>query len=192
MSSKYTKLIETGRNVFNLDDLASIWGQNKRSDTLWSARKYAREGKLHRIKRGLYVLNPNNPDTLEVANKAFAPSYVTGPTILIKHGLSFQFIYYVHSAALRTKQIKIDEAIFFYHKIKSEIFYNRTGIIVNNNGTEEASLERAICDTLYLNLGDWAFEHTDEVDWNKVREIADIYGSKAILRKINELEKTNA
>jgi predicted transcriptional regulator of viral defense system len=192
MSSKYTKLIETGRNVFNLDDLASIWGQKQRSDTLWSARKYARVGKLHRIKRGLYALNPNDTDTYEVANKAFAPSYVTGPTILIKHGLSFQFIYYVHSAALRTKHIKIDDATFTYHKIKPEIFYNRSGIIVNDDGNEEATLERAICDTLYLNLGDWALEHTDDVDWAAVKKMAQIYHNKAMLREINRLEKLNA
>jgi hypothetical protein len=36
--TKLNRLLKTNRNLVNLDDLSSIWGQTKRSDTVQSAR----------------------------------------------------------------------------------------------------------------------------------------------------------
>jgi len=189
--SKYIKLLQSGKNIFTTDDLSSIWGQNKRSDTVLSADWYVRTGKLHRIRRGVYAINRNDLEPFVLANKLFAPSYVSGFTILIKHGLSFQVSHAVHSVALKTREVQIDNVDFVYHAIKPSVFYNDTGIVCDGSVTE-ASLERAIADTIYLSGGKFEFEdyrYMKRVDWRKLQKIGRIYGKKSVIENIKKLKE---
>jgi predicted transcriptional regulator of viral defense system len=169
--------------------LSAIWGQYKRSDTVQSVSWYVKSGKLKRIRRGLYAIDRDNLDPYVVANKAVTPSYVTGFTILIKHGLSFQVTNTIHSAALKSQTIKIDDIEFIYHGIKEDIFRNDIGI-EKNDDVSEASLERAVVDVIYYSGGRFQFEdYLDGIDWVKLRQIGRIYGKKSMMKALSELEK---
>jgi predicted transcriptional regulator of viral defense system len=190
--TKLNRLLKTKRNLVNLDDLSSIWGQSKRSDTVQSARDYARAGKLHRIYRGVYAIDPDDIDVFVFANKAHTPSYVTGETILAKHGLTFQASNVVHSASTRSKLIKLKDACFLYHMIKEDVFYHPLGVI-HDGGISEASLERAITDLLYYSRGEYDLDALDhsKIDWPTLKRIAAIYGKKSLIRRVEKLEETS-
>jgi predicted transcriptional regulator of viral defense system len=191
MATKYNLLLQSGQNVFNIDNLSVIWGQKKRSDTVQSVRNYVKSGQLFRLRRGLYTLNKDSLDVFEVANKAWTPSYVSGQTILAKHGTTYQSISTVHSISPTSKKIMIEGTIFLFHMVKEEIFYNQLGI-ENRHGIYFASLERAVADLLYYSGGNWQFENLENVNWEKLKEIALIYGQKILVERVLELEKIYA
>jgi hypothetical protein len=113
---------------------------------------------------------------------------VTGLTILIKHGLSFQGTHTVHSATLKTQTVMLNGLEYIYHGIKKTVFYNDLGIEKNAN-VAEASLERAMGDIIYYTGGKYQFEdYLDSVDWPKLKSVGKIYGKKSVERFISDLE----
>ena len=186
--TKLNELLSTNKTIFTLDDLSVIWGQDKRSNTYQSAKEYAKAGKLVRLRRGLYSLPKAKPTEAEIANKLVSPSYLTGETILKKHGLSFQMGYQVTSAALVSRKISLGNTAYIYYKFNEEIFFNPYGVI-DIDGVTEASRERAIGDLIYLYGGDYPFENLDEIDWQELKEVGKIYGKKSVTRNIKKLEK---
>jgi len=188
MPSKLNRLLRDGRNVFNIDDLGLVWGQQKRSDTVQSARNYAKRGDLHRLRRGLYALDSSKARREEVASRAWTPSYITGETALALHGLIFPASNEVHSASPRAKRLAIGNTAFIYHQLKEAAFYNPLGI-EQQSGYAVASLERAIADLVYIYGGRYYFERLDSVDWDKLGEIGHIYGTKTVVKRIESLRR---
>jgi hypothetical protein len=174
-----------------LDDLGVIWGQGKRSDTVQSARDYVRSGSLTRIRRGVYGITGRNFSALELANKLIVPSYVSGETVLAKHGLTFQYTDSITSMACYGKRLSTDYGEFAYHQVKPTILYETRGIIRDGN-VLIASMERAIADLLYISRGSYRFEHLHGVDWKELASIAEIYGSLLPARKVEELRSRHA
>ena len=189
--TKLNELLSSNKTVFTLDDLSVIWGQDKRSNTYQSAKEYARAGKLVRLRRGLYTLPKAKPTQAEIANKLITPSYLTGETILKKYGLSFQISYQVTSAALVSRKIPLDSAIYIYYQLNEEIFYNPCGVR-DEGGVTAASRERAIGDLIYLYGEKNRFENLAGIDWQELEEIGKIYGKKSVIENIKKLEKKYA
>jgi hypothetical protein len=179
-------LLKCGHNVFNMDDLGLVWGQQKRSDTVQSARDYARKGELTRLRRGLYALDPQIIQIEEVAGRAFTPSYITGETVLAMKGLIFPATTEIHCAALKTKKITIGNSEIIYHMLRPKVFYDMAGIENRDNFTV-ASLERAIADLIYIYDGKYDFERLYDVDWDKLTEIGKIYQKNVVTKRINDL-----
>ncbi|MDR1197301.1 MAG: hypothetical protein LBL08_03475 [Candidatus Nomurabacteria bacterium] len=188
MQNKMKLLLKSGHNVFNMDDLGLVWGQNKRSDTVQSARDYARKGELIRLRRGLYVVDQQNIQIEEVAGRAFTPSYITGETVLAMQGLIFPATTEVYCAALKTKRIAINGYEIIYHMLKPEVFYNPIGI-ENRDNFAVASLERAIADLIYIYDGKYDFERLHDVDWGKLTKIGKIYQKKVVIKRIDDLRR---
>jgi predicted transcriptional regulator of viral defense system len=181
-------LLQDGRNVFNIDDLSLIWGQNKRSNTVQSAREYAKKGDLVRIARGLYVLDKKTAKLEEIASRAYVPSYITGETALAFYGLIFPATDEITSASTKTKNLDIDGVRYHYYMLKKDVFYTTKGI--KNLGTYSiATLERAIADLIYIHGGKYDFERLENVDWDKLERIGKIYGKKTVVRRIKELRR---
>jgi predicted transcriptional regulator of viral defense system len=188
MQNKMKLLLKSGHNVFNMDDLGLVWGQNKRSDTVQSARDYARKGELTRLRRGLYAVDPQNIQIEEVAGRAFTPSYVTGETVLAMKGLIFPATTEIHCAALKPKKITVGNTEIIYHMLKPEVFYNTIGI-ENRNNFAVASLERAIADLIYIYDGKYDFERLHDVEWDKLVEIGKIYQKNVVVERIDDLRR---
>ncbi|MDR0887368.1 MAG: hypothetical protein LBM97_01615 [Candidatus Nomurabacteria bacterium] len=183
--TKYSEILQSRHSVFTLDDLSVLWGQSKRSDTRQSARNYATQGKLFRIKRGIYSIR-REPDIFAIANKLVVPSYITGFTVLIREGLSFQASDTIHNASIHSRKMKLGEVSFYYNKMSDKLFYNKTGIR-EESGTFFASVERAICDMLYFNVRP-QIDFYDKVDWEKLLEIAKIYGNKSVFARAQKMK----
>jgi len=191
MSTKLTKLLQSNLKVFTLDDLGIIWGQKSRSATRQSARDYASRGSLIRLRQGVYALPHVELDSFMVANKLLAPSYITGLSVLIDAGLSFQFTSCVFSAASYNKKYELGEKTFVYSQVKESILFNSLGL--NDTGpTSIAGVERAMCDLVYLNKGRYPFEGFEGINWELMDSCAKIYECSFVPIAIKALKEQNA
>ena len=191
MSTKLTKLFQSGLSVFTLDDLGIIWGQKNRSVTRQSARDYASQGSLIRLHRGVYALPHVRPHPFSVANKLLVPSYVTGLSVLIDAGLSFQYTNVVSSVALYNKSYEVDNKAFVYSQVKASVLYNPLGL-ENKKSVSVAGTERAITDLIYLSKGRYPFERIAGVDWDLLDACAEIYESALVRKAVDSLRERYA
>lgn len=111
-----------------------------------------REGKLLRLKRGFYCVNPKfsgRPvDVMAVANSLYdGPSYISLETALAQYGLIPEAVMGMTSVVTgRSKRYVTPVGWFSYQTIPEKLF----GIGVRTeNGHLTASPEKALCDYLY-------------------------------------------
>src|SRR3989338_5547050 len=183
--SKMEMLYQSGRSVFSIDDLRVFWLEDSSDNLKSQAAYYVERGKLIRLRRGVYALGSYND--LELANKLIVPSYVSLETALLKHGIVFQPVPAITSAAGYDKKIIVDAHVFRFYKMAPDILLNPRGL-QREGEILIASPERAIGD--WLHLGRPAeFVNLSGIDEDKLREIASIYADDAVKDQIVNLIK---
>jgi hypothetical protein len=191
MSTKLNRLLQSGRTVFTLDDLGVIWGQKNRTATRQSARDYATRGGLLRLRQGVYALPHVELDEFMVANKLLVPSDVTGASVLVNAGMSFQYTGKVFSVAAYGKSYEIDGRTFVYSQVKESVLYDSLGLDEGGEASV-ASVERAITDLIYLTKGRYPFERIQGVDWSLLKRCALIYDCALVPRNVELLKERHA
>lgn len=162
------KYARNGQTVFSLADLSSI-NPSYNGKKLNSALKYLVKNKnLIRISRGLYAIDENY-SVLEYANKYRTPSYVSLYSILSENGVVFQPYDSIYVVSNRSETKIIGEKKIIYKKIADEILFNPIGI-ENDGFVTKASVERAICDKIYL-TGLEYFDNLRGIDFKKIDNI---------------------
>ncbi len=143
---------------------------------LRSALKYATKGgDLIRVTRGIYVFDKNY-SRWEMGNKLRTPSYISLYSVLQSKGVVFQPYTSIFLVSQRSQRSEVDGQEYIYRKIKDSILLNPMGIEVQN-GVSVASLERAICDKLYLDQ-DEHFDNLRSVDFGEMERLNDnVYGN---------------
>lgn len=146
---KYASLlINTGKTVFRRHDIAlivDIPSMSGLSNFLMRAKKQNILQLVHNGLRALYRYNPK-----ELASKIRKKSYISLETVLYEAGVTFQFSpQTIHCISDDSRQYRIHEYSYIYHKIKTDILLNPLGII-STATTRIATPERALCDLLYL------------------------------------------
>lgn len=149
MKQNTTKRLFTSKQtVFRPDDLAILWNIQNPQYLKVKIQRAIQSGNLIRLRRGFYALEPAY-DIFEAANKLVSPSYISLRTVLAQAGAVFQYDSTIYSIARVQKEIIIGKQHFYYHKMKDDIFFQRTGLFVEQNVTR-ATPERAFLDLLYL------------------------------------------
>lgn len=179
-------LQKTESNIFTTSDLMVLWGVSDRRDVIESVKDYIRRERIFSIRKGIYALNKEY-DVKELAQKLISPSYISYYTALAMHGIIFQKYAEIHSFAIYSKTILLEDQKFIYHKMSEKILYIQEGI-VNENHYTVASSERAICDSLYLNKT-LAFDNLRNIDVDKLKRISLIYENKRLEANIKKLVK---
>jgi len=176
------------KTVFSTNEIAQLTNNNHKQN-FYSALNYAtQKGDLVRITRGLYSFDKNYSD-LELGNKLRKPSYLSLYTILQSEGVVFQYYNSIYLVARKTAEINIDGQKYIYRKLKDTILLNSIGLITKN-ATIKASIERAICDKIYLD-GDEYFDNLRNVNWEFMSELNEkVYKNKKIKQFI--LKNVNA
>ena len=185
---EFIKLKNNTQTVFNFSDLSHI-ADGYTGSKLNSALKYSlAQGDIYRITRGIYSLS-SDYSRLEFANKYKIPSYISTYTVLQKNGVVFQPYSTIYVISNRSQEIEIDDQKYIYRKIKDNILLNTFGVR-NENGIQMASTERAICDKLYLDGGEY-FDNLRDVDWDLMKQLNNLVyaNNKTILNFINVNKK---
>lgn len=173
MGLEVTKNVTSGRKMKNQDFL---WQLYKRSQSVFSA------GKILRLRRRIYA--KENFEPLELANKIYAPSYISLETVLRKKGIVFQETAAIFAASYLTRQIECSGQKIFYRKIKDEVLINSVGIEKKENYFL-ASGERAFLDAVFV-YKNYHFDNLMSLDWEKVFALVKIYKSKALEKRVKE------
>lgn len=175
-------LYKRPQTIFTLKEISLIFPQISYQN-LKSRLHYAvAVGKLQKLRKGIYA--KENFDFLELANKIYTPSYISLETVLAKEGIVFQKYATIFVVSYLTRRIKVENQDIFYRKV-------RDVVLLNNSGIEErgsyfvASKERAFLDAVFL-YKDYHFDNLGPLDWEKVKEIGSIYGSRILEKRVAE------
>lgn len=178
-----TELITSRKTVFSVEDLSKIFNINNRNYLKVLLLRMLKRKEIKRIRRGIYSYT-NEYSQFELANKLKRPSYVSFERILYDNGVIFQdSSNKITSISNNSYVEKIDNTSYQYYKIKNEILYDPMGILIEK-GTRVASIERAICDTIYLSKN-YYFDNLNKINKEKLLAISKIYNK----RTIKEVEK---
>ncbi len=170
-----------------------------------------KKGNLIRIKRGLYT-NNLKIDAPIIANVCYEPSYISFEYALSYYGIIPEFVSIYTSAVYNKKNNKIYKLgieTFEYRSIPNEVFSEGIRFNKNEEGIiyKIASIEKALCDTLYskypvrsiADLKILLFEdlRIDEEMFNNldlgfIKKISTLYHSNTLLtlnKYIREIER---
>jgi predicted transcriptional regulator of viral defense system len=134
------------------------------------------------VKRGLYMLSDEQISDLYVANKIYAPSYVSLEFALSYHGVIPETVYEITSVTTKaTRRFETLGKIFSYRKIKKSAY---TGYAIqkqNGVGFYIADAEKAFVDANYLRLMNKQKPisrfHKEKIDPGKALRYAKLFGN---------------
>jgi predicted transcriptional regulator of viral defense system len=117
--------------------------------------EWQRQGYLHRLKRGMYVLDArfrrNSVEAFFLANQMVSPSYVS-----LESALSFydiipeQAFAFTSVTTKRTRRFDNIIGTFVYRSVKTSLLFGYEPIRMGNREVLMASREKALLDYLYL------------------------------------------
>lgn len=137
---------EKGIVLFSSKEFAQIGSFNQ--NAAWAALgRYCQKGLIENPKRGLYYFADNPPDSFFLANKLYAPSYISFETALSYYSIIPEAIYSITSASTKvTRNFKHRGKNFKYLTIKTNAYtgyYKKDDYLI-------ADPEKALVDYLYF------------------------------------------
>ncbi|MFH0820940.1 MAG: hypothetical protein V1908_04150 [Candidatus Peregrinibacteria bacterium] len=197
---KYLELRERLKNftVFTLSDIRKIEAKFYRSRlNEWQAK-----GHIKKLRRGYYMfadLALSEKTLFLIANRLYAPSYVSFEMALSYYGLIPEGVYTVTSASSRkTATFRTPIAGFSYRKIKPELLFGYRLEKHAGQNYKMAEIEKAVLDYLYLHptmaresdFYEWRFnseEFLAKADMAKLNQYAAAFGNKRLMLCLKRL-----
>ncbi|MFC2061115.1 hypothetical protein ACFLUV_01230 [Elusimicrobiota bacterium] len=162
--------------IFSLSDIKQLdINFHRRRLNEWQEKDY-----ILKVVKGYYIFKDtdiNDTALYCIANRIYAPSYISLEMALSHYNLIPESVYSITSVSSRRKyrfDTKLGE--FQYRAVKPELFFGYKIIKENNITYKIADLEKAILDYLYLNphyttIGDFSeFRINKEIFWENVDE----------------------
>lgn len=179
-------LLRSSKTIFSTKDAALLWSENDKKTITDRLKKYAKTGKLVRVRRGLYAKD-NNYDRFELATRIYTPSYISFETVLTREGINFQYYGNIFVASYINREITVGDQKITFVRMKDYVLSNTVGI--EHKGTYAgATKERAFLDRIYVSK-DYYFDNLASLDWDKVFEILSIYHNKRLEKKVKKYFK---
>lgn len=174
----YKELIKNNYHVFSFEDFCTLYPQEKRQYLRQYLSRWKKQGWIDSLKRGLYELtypNAGNIPDVFIANKMYAPSYVSLETALSYYGIIPEVSMSVTSiTAKTTRQFKNRHGLFMYRSIHPDNF--RGYIIEKHQGFDVliAEPEKALADYLHFkSLSGQVFDkHAERIDMKQVKRMS--------------------
>jgi hypothetical protein len=179
-------LLRSDKTIFSIKDASLMWGEENESIISIRLNKYARAGKLIKVRRGLYVKDKNY-NRFELATRIYTPSYISFETVLTREGVNFQYYGNIFVASYVNREIVVGEQKITFVRMKDYVLSNSIGI-EHKDGVATATRERAFLDRIYVSK-DYHFDNLSSLNWDKVFEILPIYHNKRLEKKVKEYFK---
>lgn len=176
-------ILRSKKTVFSFKDIILLWGDVNIHAARVRINYYIKNNGLYRIRQGLYAKDKNY-EKLELATRIFTPSYVSFETVLGRAGITFQYYSQIFVASYLTRELTVDDQIYFFRKIKDSVLTNKAGM-EDMGEYLMASKERAFLDVIYISK-DYHFDNLSPLDWDKVFEMLPMYNNKRMARKVKE------
>jgi hypothetical protein len=181
-------LYSDSRTVFRLKDVAMLTGETSFNSLNLKLNYYVRTGRLQNPRKGLYCKPNYNPE--ELACRIFTPAYISLEYVLQREGVVFQYDSRYTVLSYLSREVKIDDKIFSFRKIKNELLVSQQGILQQGNTVTIATPERAFLDMLYLN-GAMYFDNLNPLKKDLIEQLLPIYNSKILNKRVQKILKDN-
>lgn len=152
---QYIELKESLKSftVFSLADIKSVDSNfHRRRLSEWQKKGY-----IKKVIKGYYVfsdLEINENVLFEIANRIYAPSYISLEMALSYHGLIPESVYGITSVSTRrTYSFKTPVAEFTYRTLRQKLFLGYELVEYGKKVFKIAGVEKALLDYFYLNPG---------------------------------------
>jgi predicted transcriptional regulator of viral defense system len=137
--------------AFNLNDIRKIDVRfDLRRLNEWQGKSY-----IKMIRRGYYAfsdLEINDSALFLIANKIYAPSYISMEMALSYYNMIPEAVYGITSVSSRkTNRFQSAYGEFIYRHIKPSLLFGYKLIVYKNHKWKIAEIEKAVLDFLYLN-----------------------------------------
>jgi len=179
---------KSGVKIVSLSDLRKLLDIGKDNTSYKIAEKLIAEKFLLRLKKGVYLSTFNPPDSFEIANAIYTPSYISMESALNYYGVLPQFPYSITSVSpKKSKKLLIDEKEFEYVQISHKLYFG----FIRDGQMIIASPEKALLDMIYVvskGLRRMEFEDLDYSPINK-RDFHKMCKKIDYLPFINKLKK---
>jgi len=182
------QLYKDQRTVFSLQEIAMLVDESDFSKLKQRVSYYVRTRKIKRLRKGVYA--KENYKIEEAACKIFTPSYISLAYVLRKEGIIFQYDTGITLISYLSRKIEVDNHSFIYRKLKNDILYNSSGIVMDNNGVNTATPERAFLDLLYLNKT-FYIDSFSSLNENSIFELLPLYQSKSLIKRVTDIYNEN-
>lgn len=194
--TEFRKIVEPF-TVFSLLDI-------RQADSAFHRRRlneWQDKGYIKKVIKGYYISSETVLDErtlFEIANRIYAPSYVSFEMALAYYGLIAESVYGVTSASTRkTSRFKTAIGTFIYRAIRPRLYFGFEFLNNKEKLFKIASPEKALLDLFYIKteLRDHAsFEALrlnreaffKLLDQNKIKQYLDVYGQRSLSRRVND------
>ena len=88
------------------------------------------------------------------------------------------------------RNLTIDNNKIVFRKLKDIVLYNSKGVI-NKDNYSIATKERAFLDMIYL-FPNYYFDNLRSIDWEKCKELVEIYNNKQLIKRLTKYQKNHA
>lgn len=164
-------LLKQEQKLFHTQDLALLWGVEKKNTLYTAIKRYVDRGILIPIHKGFYATVPLediNPYRLGMGY-LHSYSYVSTETVLVQKGIMFQQSYIITLISGRSATFSIGESKYTSRSLADRFLHNSAGIEMQN-GNQIACVERAVADMLYFRPR-FHFDNEKQIDWKKVKAL---------------------
>ena len=189
MDNLVAKIYQTPKTVLTSMDLALIWQESNSKKLKAKIAYYVKQQSLLRLTRGVFAKDKNY-NRKELATSLYSPSYLSFETVLREAGVIFQHYETIFVAAKWPKTVTIDKQAFSFRKLKDEVLFNPSGILINDSYSI-ATPERAFLDMIYLFPG-YYFDNLGVLDWTLCEKLVKIYKNKQLEKRFLKYRKNYA
>jgi predicted transcriptional regulator of viral defense system len=145
-----------------------------------------------KIRNGLYALRVDQPQDEVIANRLYAPSYISFEYALNRYGVIPEIVYAVTSATTRiTREFVVNNKSFAYSHIKREAYRGYKIEKLGGVTVLIAEPEKALVDYLYfVDLKQKTLNERLNVRKLKkkvIREYARLFGRESLIKLVREI-----
>ena len=163
-------LRDKGIKMFSTRELKLLLGLSEKTSQqlVW---RYKSKGYIIELKKGLYALKTNRPNTYQIANRLYQPSYISFDTALSYHGVIPETIYAITSATTRnTREFEVEGVRYTYHRLKKPYFIGYKLVRYLDAGVNMAEPEKSLADYLYYIDIRQRGLHYERIDLKKIKK----------------------
>lgn len=171
--------------MFNVVDIRRLFGLSQ-SAAVKLLHRYAANGFIVRLKRGIYALADNLPPELFIAGKLYEPSYISREFALSYHRVIPETVYEITSVSPKaTRRFEKLGKVYSYRKIKKTAFTGYTIEKQRELSFRIADPEKAFVDTNYFRMLDGLKPlsrfNKEKINHAKALRYASLFGSGKLI-----------
>jgi len=145
-----------------------------------------------KVRNGLYTLRIDQPRDEVVANRLYAPSYISFEYALSRYGIIPESVYTITSATTRiTREFIVNNKSFTYSHIKKQVYRGYKTEKIGGMTVLMAEPEKALVDYLYF----VSLKRKTLIERLNVRDIkkksvvkyAKLFGRKSLIKLVKEI-----